>query len=155
MVLELPVANLYINYSDDNVAVKNLSTIEEDVPIRYKDPCNIETPVLSFDRLKVWQNINDFNYFYLPDMKRYYFVTDLTIEHGYVTVKGVSDVLSSFWEYLKGKKAFIKRQENVYSKYIVDESYPVYATRNQTIQGFTGSPFNSSTICLTVTGGAE
>ena len=151
----MPVANLYINYSDDNVAVKNLSIIEEDVPIRYKDPCNIKTPVLSFDRLKVWQNINDFNYFYLPDMKRYYFVTDLTIEHGYVTVKGVSDVLSSFWEYLKGKKAFIKRQENVYSKYIVDESYPVYATRNQTIQAFTGSPFNSSTICLTVTGGAE
>lgn len=151
----MPTASLYVNYSDDNVAVKNLSIIEEDVTVRYKEPCNVETPVLTFDRTKVWQNINDFNYFYLPDMKRYYFVTDLTIEHGYVTVKGVSDVLSSFWQYLKSKKAFIKRQENVYSKYIVDEEYPVYATRSQTIQGFTGSPFNSSTICLTVTGGAE
>ena len=52
----MPVANLYINYSDDNVAIKNLSIIEEDVPIRYKDPCNIETPVISFDRLKEMVN---------------------------------------------------------------------------------------------------
>ena len=61
----MPTANLYTNYSDDNVAVKNLSIIEEDVPIRYKEPCSVENPVLSFDRTKVWKNINDFNYFYL------------------------------------------------------------------------------------------
>ena len=152
-MLELPIANLYTNYSDDNVAVKNLSIIEENVPIRYKEPCSVENPVLSFDRVKVWQNINDFNYFYLPDMKRYYFVTELTINHGFVTVKGTTDVLSSFWTYIKNKQCFINRQQNVYSAYAVDNSYPVYATRDLLIQTIPCDFFNATTNVLTVTGG--
>ena len=149
----MPKANLYTNYSDDNVAVKNLSIIEENVPIRYKEPCSVENPILTFDRTTVWQNINDFNYFYLKDTKRYYFVDDIIINHGYIEITGRTDVLSSFWDFIKTKQCYINRQEKVYSKYIVDNEYPVYATRDIDIQNIPCDFLSGTSYLLTVTGG--
>ena len=86
-------------------------------------------------------------------MKRYYVVTELIVDHGFVTVKGTTDVLSSFWTYIKNKQCFINRQQNVYRSYAVDNSYPVYATRDLLIQALPCDFFNATTNVLTVTGG--
>ena len=127
MVLELPTANFYTNYSDDNVVHKNKSEILKGVKVRYKEPLTVDKPVLTLDKIELWQNVAYTNYFYLKDTKRYYFIDDITINHGYIEIKGHTDVLSSFWNFIKTKQCYINRQENVYSRYIVDNDYPVYS----------------------------
>lgn len=152
-MLELPKANFYTNYSDDNVVHKNKSEILKGVKVRYKEPLIVDKPALTLDKIELWQNVAYTNYFYLEDTKRYYFVDDIVINHGYIEITGRTDVLSSFWNFIKTKQCYINRQEKVYSKYIVDNEYPVYATRDIDIQNIPCDFLNVTSYLLTVTGG--
>ena len=96
---------------------------------------------------------NRFNYFYIPDTKRYYFIDEITIEHGFVRIKGRTDVISSFWNFIQDKKCYINRQENVNSKYIVDNEYPVYATRDIDVINIPCDFLTGNSFILTVSGG--
>ena len=152
-MLDLPTANFYENYSDENVVNKSLVPILNKVNIRYKDPLTIDKPELTIDKVALWQRISSCNYFYLPDTKRYYFIDDLTIEHGFVRIKGRTDVISSFWTYIKNKQCYIDRQETVNSKYIVDNMYPVYATRDISVHNIPCDFLTGNSFVLTVSGG--
>ena len=152
-MLELSTANFYTNYSDDNVVHKNKSEILKGVKVRYKEPLIVDKPVLTLDKMELWQNVAYTNYFYLKDTKRYYFVDDIVINHGYIEITGRTDVLSSFWEFIKTKQCYINRQEKVYSKYIVDNEYPVYATRDIDVQNIPCDFLSGTSYLLTVTGG--
>ena len=153
MVLELPLANFYTNYSDDNVVHKNKSEILKGVQVRYKEPLTVDKPVLTLDKTELWQNVAYTNYFYLKDTKRYYFIDDITVNHGYIEIKGHTDVLSSFWNFIKTKQCYINRQENTYSRYIVDNDYPVYATRDIIVTNIPCDFLSGTSCLLTVTGG--
>lgn len=153
MVLELPTANFYTNYSDDNVVHKNKSEILKGVNVRYKEPLIVDKPVLTLDKIELWQNVAYTNYFYLKDTKRYYFIDDITVNHGYIEITGHTDVLSSFWNFIKTKQCYVNRQENVYSRYIVDNDYPVYATRDITTLTIPCDFLTGNSYVLTVTGG--
>ena len=152
-MLKLPLANFYTNYSDSNVVHKSKSVILKGVQVRYKEPLIVDKPVLTLDKEKLWQNVAYTNYFYLKDTKRYYFVDDIIVNHGYIEIKGHTDVLSSFWSFVKTKQCYINRQENVYSKYIVDNEYPVYATRDIDVKNIPCDFLNETSCLLTVTGG--
>ena len=52
-MLELPTANFYTNYSDDNVVHKNKSEILKDVKVRYKEPLIVDKPVLTLDKIEL------------------------------------------------------------------------------------------------------
>lgn len=149
----MPTANLYENYSDENVVNKVLTPILSSVNIKYKEPLTVDRPVLTFNKTALWQKISSCNYFYLPDTKRYYFVTDLTIEHGYVTIAGETDVLSSFWNFIRDKKCYVNRQEKENSRYIVDNNYPVYSTRDIDVINIPCDFLTGNSFVLTVSGG--
>ena len=152
-MLELSKANFYTNYSDSNVVHKSKSKILTGVQIRYKEPLIVDKPVITLDKTELWQNVAYTNYFYLNDTKRYYFVDDIIVNHGYIEITGHTDVLSSFWSFVKTKQCYINRQENVYSKYIVDNEYPVYATRDITVHNIPCDFLSGTSCLLTVTGG--
>ena len=149
----MPTANFYTNYSDSNVVHKSKSNILTGVRVRYKEPLVVDKPVLTLDKKELWQNVAYTNYFYLKDTKRYYFVDDIIINNGYIEITGRTDVLSSFWDFIKTKQCYINRQEKVYSKYIVDNEYPVYATRDIDIQNIPCDFLSGTSYLLTVTGG--
>ena len=152
-MLKLPLANFYTNYSDDNVVHKNKSEILTGVQVRYKEPLVVDKPVLTIDKKELWQNVAYTNYFYLKDTKRYYFIDDITVNHGYIEIKGHTDVLSSFWNFVKIKQCYINRPENTYSKYVVDNEYPVYATRDIDVINIPCDFLTGNSYILTVTGG--
>ena len=152
-MLELPTANFYTNYSDSNVVHKSKSKILTDVQVRYKEPLIVDKPVLTLNKIELWQDVAYTNYFYLKDTKRYYFVDDIVINRGYIEITGRTDVLSSFWDFVKTKQCYINRQENVYSKYIVDNEYPVYATRDIDVKNIPCDFLSGTSCLLTVTGG--
>ena len=149
----MPLANFYTNYSDSNVVHKSKSVILKGVQVRYKEPLIVDKPVLTLDKENLWQNVAYTNYFYLKDTKRFYFVDDIIVNHGYIEIKGHTDVLSSFWSFVKTKQCYINRQENVYSKYIVENEYPVYATRDIYVKNIPCDFLNKTSCLLTVTGG--
>lgn len=149
----MPIANFYTNYSDSNVVNKKLSEILTNVQIKYKEPLTVDKPTLTINKSELWQNVAWANYFYLPDTKRYYFMDAPVIEHGYMTITGRTDVLSSFWNFVKNKQCYVNRQENVYSKYIVDNEHPVYATRDIDIITIPCDFLTGNSCLLTVTGG--
>lgn len=153
MVLELPTANFYTNYSDENVVNKNLSEILTGVQVRYKEPLTVDKPALTIDKKELWQNVAWANYFYLPDLKRYFFIDNITVEHGFISITGRTDVLSSFWNFVKNKQCYVNRQENVNSHYIVDNEYPVYATRDITVHNIPCDFLTGNSFVVTVTGG--
>ena len=147
----MPLANFYTNYSDSNVVHKSKSVILKGVQVRYKEPLTVDKPVLTLDKTELWQNVAYTNYFYLKDTKRYYFVDDIIVNHGYIEIKGHTDVLSSFWSFVKTKQCYINRQENVYSKYIVDNEYPIRCERELELVNV-GSVGNNISYILTVVG---
>ena len=149
----MPKANFYTNYSDSNVVHKSKSNILTGVQVRYKEPLIVDKPILTLDKTELWQNVAYTNYFYLKDTKRYYFVDDIIVNHGNIEITGHTDVLSSFWSFVKTKQCYINRQENVYSKYIVDNEYPVYATRDIDVKNIPCDFLNKTSCLLTVTGG--
>ena len=149
----MPVANFYTNYSDSNVVHKSKSEIITNVQIRYKEPLTVDKPVLTLDKTALWQAVAYTNYFYLKDTKRYYFVDNIVVNHGYIEITGRTDVLSSFWDFIKTKQCYVNRQEEVYSKYIIDNEYPVYATRDIDIQNIPCDFLTGTSYLLTVTGG--
>ena len=152
-MLELPTANFYTNYSDENVVNKNLSEILTGVQVRYKDPLTVDKPMLTIDKNELWQNVAWANYFYLPDTKRFYFMDAPIVEHGYITITGRTDTLSSFWNFVKNKQCYVNRQENVNSRYIVDNEYPVYATRDISVHNIPCDFLTGNSFVVTVTGG--
>ena len=147
------IANFYTNYSDSNVVSKKISEIITGVSVRYKEPLSVDKPVLTLDKTELWQTVAYANYFYLKDTKRYYFIDELVVNHGYIQITGRTDVLSSFWSFVKLKQCYVNRQENAYSKYIVDNDYPVYATRDIDIVNIPCDFLTGTSYLLTVTGG--
>ena len=67
--------NLYHTTSDVNV-VNKIFDIETNININFKNIEDIDNPVIT---LTLDNNINSYNYFYLPTLKRYYFITKIEI----------------------------------------------------------------------------
>jgi hypothetical protein len=83
----------YLNTDEPNKVNK---TLDEGYHIEgtLRESCRIENPsILIEDDI----DINDYNYFYIPDFNRYYFRTEFeVIRNGLIRVSGRTDPLMSF-----------------------------------------------------------
>lgn len=62
-----------------------------------------------------------YNYVYVPDFKRYYFLgSPVFYPGGYVLLPCKIDALMSFRGGIRGLNALVERQENIYNPYIAD-----------------------------------
>lgn len=112
--------NLYHTTSDVNVVNKIFDT-ETNININFKNIEDIDNPIIT---LTIDNNINSYNYFYLPTLKRYYFITKIEIINNNIyKITGHIDVLMSFKDKFLPLKAIIKRNENLYNSYLDDNNY--------------------------------
>lgn len=83
----------YLNQDEPNKVNKTLGT---GYPVTgvLKESCKIENPsILIEDDI----NLNDYNYFYIPEFNRYYFRTEFeVVRNGLIRVSGRTDPLMSF-----------------------------------------------------------
>ena len=85
-----------------------------------RNQCNILTPSIVIEYLPP----TTFNYFYIPEFSRYYFVTNITyITNSIVEITGSVDVLDSYEQQIRANSAVIQRQENVYNLDLYDKSF--------------------------------
>ena len=97
---------------------------------------SIHTPTISL-QLDSFTDVINFNYIYIPELRRYYYVVDSTIrEDGFVQLQCKVDVLKSFKNDILGSTQYIDRQQNKCTYQLPDGMYNIKSNRNLTIKNF-------------------
>lgn len=115
---------LYHNDSDKRTVNKTLTNEGALADAVIIDDTSILTP-----RLKVRDNgiiMVQYNYCYIADFNRYYYITDITVSNGYILIDCKVDVLMSYANEIKACTGVIARQENLCNYYLDDEEYKAY-----------------------------
>ena len=146
---------LYNNKSDKRNLNKNLSEIKT-VSATAKGEINIISPTLILDYFST-----DFNYCYISDFNRYYFVNSITLLSGHRLQLDLSiDVLMTYKEEIKNLRVNVLRYENIEPTFLTDSRIPLFSDTTQKVIEFPENIFNlespsenSKNFLLTVAGG--
>ena len=140
------VIRLY-NTTDDNRVVRKKLSGEITKECILKGAVNIVEPIIELQG-----NIINSNYCYIPDFKRYYYITDNTLHNNITTLRLKSDVLMSAYDDIKNLSTIVRRNTNINNKYINDNKYITQQnTRVQTKEFSTVA--NNYSYILLVCGG--
>ena len=84
---------------------------------------DIQSPIISL-QLDSFTDVINFNYLYIPELRRYYYVDNSTIrEDGFVQIQCKVDVLKSFKTDILASTQYVERQENKCSYQVPDNGY--------------------------------
>lgn len=139
---------LYSSSEEPESFPKSLSNDSELVG-NLRDECDIINPVISI----VGMQPNDtFNYCYIPEFSRYYFITGKkVITTSVVEISLHEDVLQTWSQYIFEQEAVIARNEYEFNNYLIDDKIPVSNTYNERVVTFNGEPFVPTTSYVLVT----
>ncbi len=97
---------------DKNLTAVRVYTGEFNLPVSVRDfvlPLEIEDRLIHF------------NYVYVSKLKRFYYIKNPTYIKNMVNLELHEDVLMTYSDLIKKQTAFVERNENEYSDYIVDD----------------------------------
>lgn len=140
---------LYHNDSDKRTVNKTLTNEGSLAGATIIDDTTILNP-----RLKVRDNgiiMVQYNYCYIADFKRYYYITNITVSNGYIIIDCKVDVLMSYANEIKACNAVIKRQQSLCNYYLDDPLYQSYEYSRIQVKTF-NNVFNNYNFVLTVSG---
>lgn len=86
---------------------------------------------------------SNYNYAYIPDFHRYYWVTDVEFERNLVIYTLSCDVLATYWETIKESKQYVLRSASAKNGKIVDMLYPTMAEFSTGSKVITGWSYNT------------
>ena len=146
------VVNLKVNSSPVEKIGKTLSA-GTDFSCLLKDNCSILRPVIDVTSS---DNLTGYNYMYIADFGRYYFIDDIVSLHNNMwRISGHVDVLETYKNAILSNEAVIKRQSALYNTYLNDPEWKVYAYEQKVAFKFkTATPFTKALQYLLVTAGA-
>ena len=106
------------NTSDDKEINKNITLIDS-TECYLLEGCSVQTPII---RLEVSHDTALlFNYIYIEDFKRYYYIVDIVWNNEYMATLSLKcDVLMSFKDSIYKQSGLIARQEFNYNKMLFD-----------------------------------
>ena len=140
----------YHNNSDSRYSIKDLTELESTTGA-FKQPFNILDPVLQLSKAI---NPLEYNYVYIPEVSRYYFVASRPLyEAGYYNVTLHSDVISNFRSQYINLGAIIARQESKYNAYLKDSKLPVLNKQDINTIAFPRGFNNTDELLMVVNGG--
>ena len=149
------IVTLYKNTSDKRNLNKVITEIKS-VSATAKGEINIISPTLILEYFST-----DFNYCYISDFKRYYFVNSITLLTGQrVQINLSVDVLMTYKEEIKNLTVNVLRYENIEPTFLSDSRIPLFSDTIQKVIEFPENifnlenpPENSKNFLLTVAGG--
>ena len=139
---------LYKNLSAVNTIGKTLT--EESVRTgTLKDGGSVLSPSV----VLTGENLSGFNYAYIPQFSRYYFIKEITsVKSGLWEISMRVDVLETYKDSIKANTAILKRQEKIWDMYINDEKFKAESTNKTATIMFPQNHFNTVNFILTVAG---
>ena len=116
---------------------------------------NIQNPTISL-KLDSFTEVINFNYIYIPELRRYYYVDNSTIrEDGFVQLQCRVDVLKSFKTDILASTQYVERQQNKCAYQLPDNLYNIKSNRNLTIKNFGSEIINPNYDFILTTYGKE
>lgn len=141
---------LYKNSSDKRYLNKSLSDEKTLSNCRIYDNNSISTPTIRIDTDSVIPT--GYNYAYIPDFGRYYYITDIEVSNGYILVSLSVDVLMTYKDSILSSEVIVGRQQSMFNTYLADDKFKAYEYNNQFAHAFS-SPFTKNLeFVLTVQG---
>ena len=154
------VANIFNTYSAPNVVNKVLTEVVAFDEVIFKEDTSLLNPTIIINGVSNSSsyNIEDIgtsNYFSIPKVNRYYFITDITMmSGGRVAITGKVDVLMSFKTDIIGSTQLIVRQEKKTNNFLIDTDIPLSSKKQVIEHEFGESIVDSGYYILAVNGGA-
>lgn len=114
-----------------------------------------ETSVINPDILIEIENPTSFNYMYIPEFHRYYFINDMEhVRNDLWRIKGHVDVLQTYANEIFASNAIIdKSADNQENKYIGDDTWVPTVKTKTDILSFPSGLSESGTFLLMAAGG--
>ena len=124
------IIHLYGQYRkrENSTKVPLVSEATRTVNGYLREPCSIMNPTFKIERFPSDASPQSFNYAYIPEFARWYFVKDWTWADGLWLCSLEVDVLASFKTEIGNSQAYIERCSHEYNGAITDKWYP--ATTN-------------------------
>lgn len=144
---------LYNNTSENYRLNKNITQIA-DLQGYLREGSNLLAPEIKIE----FNDPSSFNYCYIPEFKRYYYVKDVIIENTNVlTIVLNVDVLMSFKDQLLKLSGLVLRQEYNFNEYLDDSNITVETQPQIYVKTFPKSGFftNHLNNILIVAGGYD
>lgn len=141
---------LYVNSSEKNRMGKVLSN-ETIISGSLKDETSVVSPVIIFE----YNNPANFNYAYIPDFNRYYFISNFTvIRTGLWSMSMRVDVLESFKDAIKTIPAIVSNSEvNGADEYLSGDVWKSKVKEKTDIINFSSGLSESGHFILITAGG--
>ena len=153
------VAKIYKTKSAPNVVNKTLSEVVSFEEVIFKEDTSLLNPTIIINGVSnassyTIEDIGTSNYFSIPKVNRYYFITDITMmSGGRVAITGKVDVLMSFKSDILGSTQLIVRQEKKTNNYLIDTDIPLSSKKQVIEHEFGDSIADSGYYILAVNGG--
>lgn len=138
----------YVNDSEEHVLDKTLTKINENISVILKDDTNVLNPTI----ITSGNISHTFNYIYISDFNRYYYVKNITYSQQRYYIECAVDVLMSFNSDIKSLNVIANRSSSYYNVYQTDSSIPFENRNVISTQPFSGG-FNGQSMLLAVNGG--
>lgn len=144
--------NLMVNSSPVEKIGKSLSS-SLSFACSLKDNTSVLNPVII---IKSSDNIYNFNYMYIQELNRYYFINDIiSVNNNIWEIHGHVDVLETYKESILNLNAVIKRQRDLYNLYLNDPDFMTYNyDKLQTLKFKGGDGFNKALNYVLVVNGS-
>jgi len=121
---------------DSRKVDKTLKLVETYSNAEIVGDMSVQSPIISL-QLDSFNDVINFNYVYIPELHRYYYVENSTIlSDGYVQIQCRVDVLKSFKTDILESTQYIDRQQNKCTYQLPDGMYNIKSNRNLTIKNF-------------------
>ena len=143
------VIKLYKTASDPKTVDKILSD-EKTINGVCRDPINYIDPVIEIQGQTDLHMYEGYNYMYIEDFARYYFINITPESYDLNLISGHCDVLKSSASWLRQRNATLTRNERMYNAYLNDPNFNAYAYKNIVTKQFPNAVNLDSIILMTV-----
>ena len=100
-------------------------------------------------------NLKGYNYMYIADFGRYYFIDDIVTKNNDVwEVSGHVDVLETYATAIKANSAVLRRQQNIFNLYLDDPEFKTLNTVRVQTKKFPNSQFSKTLKYVLVVNGS-
>ena len=154
------VLKLFKTKSPPNVVRKSLSEVLAFDEVILKEDTSLLNPTVIINGVSnsstyTIEDIGKCNYFSIPKVGRYYFITDIVMLHGgRVAISGKVDSLMSFKTDILASTQLIVRQEKKTNNYLIDTEIPLSSKKQIIEHEFGDAIRDSGYYIIAINGGS-
>ena len=117
--------------ADDVKTVNKTLTAEKTITVSITGNCSMLSPTL---KIATYDNLSSYNYLYIQEWNRYYFIKDITVDvGGKIYLQCAIDVLYTYRLYFGDVVACVIRSESIGKPTeIIDTSLPINPNKKET-----------------------